>query len=112
MKKKLIPLGLCLLGAGALILPNVLTRPNQKVTVEDDPISYQNAEDAVVEFDNMKPISRLGDPSELKIPSKLTLHYINDDQECESRRFYTWSLVMMAWKENQMFLPQRRFLLL
>ena len=91
MKKKFIPLGLCLLGACAMILPNVLTRPNSKATVlEDDPISYANAEDAVVEYSGMKPISYLGDNGDLKIPNKLTLHYINDDQECESRRFYTW----------------------
>ena len=95
MKKKLIPIGLCLLGAVTMILPNVLTSPFSKASkdeavLEDDPISYQKAEEAVVNYTDMKPISYLGDPSELKIPSKLTLHYINDDQECESRRFYTW----------------------
>ena len=91
MKKKLIPIGLCLLGAGAMILPNVLLRSKNNVsTLEDDPISYANSEDAVIEYSSMKPILKAGDPGELKIPNKLTLHYINDDQECESRRFYTW----------------------
>ena len=95
MKKKLIPLGLCLLGAAAMVLPNVLTSPNatafkDDAKVEDDPISYAKAEDAIVEYSQMKPILNAPDPGDLKIPSKLTLHYINDDQECESRRFYTW----------------------
>ena len=33
MKKKLIPIGLCLIGAAAMIRPNVLTRPNSKRSV-------------------------------------------------------------------------------
>ena len=95
MKKKLIPLGLCLLGAAAMVLPNVLTSPKavvvkDQVVEEDDPISYAKSEDAVVDFSAMKTVMKLGDASDLKIPKKLILHYINDDQECESRRFYTW----------------------
>ena len=92
MKKKLIPIGLCLLGGAAMLL-SACNRPSSKIGVddailEDDPVSYAKSEDAVVDYKNMAP-RRLND-DELKIPSKLTLHYINDDQECESRRFYTW----------------------
>ena len=92
MKKKLIPIGLCLL-AGAAMLLNACNSPSSRVgpddtILEDDPVSYAKSEDAVVDYKMMTPY-RLND-DELKIPNKLTLHYINDDQECESRRFYTW----------------------
>ena len=94
MKKQLIPLGLCLLGAAAMVLPNLFYRSNPAATqddvvVEDDPITYAKSEDAVISYSQMKLHMR-GNDDELKIPSKVTLHYFNDDQDCVSRRFYTW----------------------
>ncbi len=93
--KKQLTLGLCLLGAAAMVLPVAFNRSNPVVVkedavVEDDPITYAKAEDAVVDFSQMKKIIHRADPAELKLPGKVILHYFNDDQECESRRFYTW----------------------
>ena len=92
MKKQLIPLGLCLLGAAAMVLPNVFIGSNlaatkDEVVVEDDPITYAKSEDAVVEYSKLKT---RGNDDEIIIPNKVKLHYINDDGDCLSRRFYTW----------------------
>ena len=97
MKKQIIPLGLCLLGAAAMVLPNFLYRPNLSMTKddvkvvekEDDPITYEKSENAVVEYAKLKQVTR-GNDDDLKIPNKLILHYFNDDKDCLSRRFYTW----------------------
>ena len=92
MKKQIIPLGLCLLGAAAMVLPNFFTRSNpaQKV-MEDfkDPIAYEKSEDAYVDYAKLKLVTRAGD-DEIKLPNKVILHYFNDDKDCLSRRFYTW----------------------
>ena len=87
MKKQLIPLGLCLLGATAMVLPSVLTKPAVESCEEalDDPITYETPKE--VKLSEFKTVRA---EEELKIPSQVTLHYINDDAECESRRFYTW----------------------
>ena len=95
MKKQLIPLGLCLLGAAAMVLPNAFYRSSlngaqDDAVIEDDPVTYAKSEDAVVEYSQMKKIVTRGEGDELVIPDVVKLHYLNDDQECESRRFYTW----------------------
>ena len=88
MKKQIIPLGLCLLGAAAMVLPNFFARSNstQKV-MEDfkDPIAYEKSEDAVVEYSKLNVYRANED--EVKLPNKVILHYFNDDKDCLSRRF-------------------------
>ena len=51
-----------------------------------DPISYES--DRVVSVNNPDRIHRSEEA--VKIPDVVKLHYHNDDNACQNRRFYTW----------------------
>lgn len=51
-----------------------------------DPISYES--DRIVSVNNPDRIHRSEDA--VKIPDVVKLHYHNDDNACQNRRFYTW----------------------
>ena len=101
MKKHILPISLALLAVTAVALPMAAHKNAPVPTIEEqaikaidstfdgDPISYTKSEDAVVELSKLKPVTRDG-ADELRIPEKVILHYINDDGDCLSRRFYTW----------------------
>ena len=53
----------------------------------DDPVTYESEADGVVDYKN--PLYA-EDGDTYKAPSKVVLHYHNDDKACKKRRFYTW----------------------
>lgn len=80
-------LGAALL-VGGLILPSACSLPEPPAKEDEfvDPISYD--EDRVVDYDHPTRIERA--PEGVVAPSKVHLHYHNDDNACLGRRFYTW----------------------
>ena len=56
-----------------------------------DPISYEDKSEDVVSYNNPTRIMRDGESStKIVYPSKIILHYHNDDMAVRNRRFYTW----------------------
>lgn len=56
---------------------------------DGDPISYANVDD-VVDYNKPRLITRDESASKIIFPSKIILHYHNDDMAVKNRRFYTW----------------------
>ena len=92
MNKRLVSLTLCLLGATAMVLPSVLTKPQIKSAEDEEfesSIVYEDPKDGVVELSKMEVV-RADSEEGIVIPDVVKLHYINDDNACLGRRFYTW----------------------
>ena len=96
MKRKALSILTVLLAGGALILPacNQLSGPIQEeggqetfdppvIEDDDDSINYKGQP-----FRSVRASG--GDEEELVLPNKVILHYHNDDNACQTRRFYTW----------------------
>ena len=88
--KKFLRYGSLLIALASLALPacsNAFT-PSKPEYETDDPVEYDELDETTVLYDKMEI---LPDRSvENGIPDVVNLVYLNDDQRCKSRRFYTW----------------------
>lgn len=92
MKKKVKTLTSILLGTIGLIIPacsgaNTYQAPHQDEEMVD-PISYEEVKPKL--YDNPDRVTRDEGGSKVVTPDVVKLHYHNDDNNCLSRRFYTW----------------------
>ena len=92
MKRKIVKYSGLLLGGLSLIIPgcapaNNVEAPKEEKIEFDDPIHYDEAKP--IAYENPTRVIRAEEES-IKIPSKVKLHYHNDDNKCLDRRFYTW----------------------
>ncbi len=90
MKTKFLKYGLFLLAFASMTLPacSSFVKENANEYQTDDPISYDDKDETTISYDKMELVP---DRSfEDGIPDVVNLTYLNDDQKCKSRRFYTW----------------------
>jgi len=89
MKKKLLVLPVTL---ASLLLSSItfISNDNKTNVIDDgwegDPISYEKSD--VRDFKN--PNFATSDSDSFVQPTKVLIHYHNDDAGCKNRRFYTW----------------------
>lgn len=94
MKNKALSIFTVLLAGGALVLPacSAFDVPKDEEVVNYDPPVEKTDDDDLTNIKG-KPFRSVraaeGD-DELVLPNKVILHYHNDDNACNTRRFYTW----------------------
>ena len=89
MKNRTLLLTAILAGGLALVLPGCNSAPRVEENVSfDDPITY--SDETTVSYKNPLEIVRAEADDSYVAPKKVILHYHNDDNACQSRRFYTW----------------------
>lgn len=108
MKKKLFAITSCVIGGLAMVLPVAISsipeiKHEAPVEVLDDPVVYDEG-NKTVRLDLVP--NRAEEASTAETPTKVKLHYHNDDNHCLNRRFYTWvtgidGLERMPINENQ-----------
>lgn len=86
MKKKLLSLIACV-GVGAGL---VVTSINYKPVFEPNDPSLGFEEEKVVDYNSPYKVVKADDAPAFVCPTKIVLHYHNDDGNCLNRRFYTW----------------------
>ena len=92
MKKKLLAIASCTIGGLAMVLPVAISSipeivNNPTVEVLDDPVVYDEG-NKTVRLDLVP--NRADEAPSGETPSRVKLHYHNDDNQCLNRRFYTW----------------------
>ena len=95
MKNKALSIFTVLLAGGALILPgcNRLAEPiNEEVGEQEnfEPPVEETDTDDLINYKGRPFVRAEGKEDELVLPNKVILHYHNDDNACQTRRFYTW----------------------
>ena len=93
MKKKLLTISTVLLAGSALILPacnNLSYSIDEVEEVVEEPTEHVNDDDLTNYKGRPFKTVRANEEEDLVIPRKLILHYHNDDNACQTRRFYTW----------------------
>ena len=90
MKRKFLKYSTLALAITALAVPvsaALLPAPSRFTT--DDPVKYDSKDETLIDYDKMTIVpNKAASVSDIK---KVILHYINDDNRCNSRRFYTWN---------------------
>ncbi len=92
MKNKALSILTLLLAGGALVLPacNGLSGSQDKPEENIEPPTEQTGGDDLINYKG-KPFRAVnGDDEELVLPTRVILHYHNDDNAVQTRRFYTW----------------------
>lgn len=92
--KKLLVFAICA-GTCAMALPmavvgkRMFEKANETVAIDDfvDPISYETPKPVSLTKPNFEATE--GEEPAISV-NKVTLHYHNDDNKCQQRRFYTW----------------------
>ena len=95
MKNKALSILTVLLAGGALILPacSNLSSPDLDEEVEtfEPPVEKADDDDLTnIKGQPFKAVRAESNDDELVLPTKVILHYHNDDNGCDKRRFYTW----------------------
>ena len=92
MKKQLIRLAVCALGAAAMILPTGCSSHQEEETVsKQEEIGPAPGFEGEARISYNRPFDTRGDDEEELVQvDKVILHYHNDDNACLNRRFYTW----------------------
>ena len=93
MKTKAFSIIKVLLASGILIIPACtdLPAPNFKEEENfDQPTEHTGGDDLINYLGKPFRVVRAGDDDDIVLPNKVILHYHNDDNACQNRRFYTW----------------------
>ena len=91
MKKKFLKYSLLSLAMFALAVPACSNayKPEANDFTTDDPVNdYDDKDETTIDYDAMSLVPNRASESDL--PKVVKLTYLNDDQRCNSRRFYTW----------------------
>ena len=94
MKNKVLSMLTLLLAGGALVLPacsNGYEPKKGKPSTSEPPVEKTDDDDLTnIKGKPFRTVRAAADDDELVLPNKVILHYHNDDNACNTRRFYTW----------------------
>lgn len=94
MKNKVLSMLTLLLAGGALVLPacsNVYEPDKGEPNTSEPPAEKTDDDDLTnIKGKPFRAVRAAADDDELVLPNKVILHYHNDDNACNTRRFYTW----------------------
>ena len=95
MKSKYLSMLTLLLASGALVLPacSKLSSPSEEKEEEvvEPPVEDFTETDGEVNYKSRPFRVVREEENKLVLPDKVILHYHNDDNNCLTRRFYTWT---------------------
>lgn len=93
MKNKALSIFTVLLAGGAMILPGcsgLATSPSEEEQEHvESPVEKTDTDD-LINYKGRPFVRAEGKEDDLVFPNKVILHYHNDDNACQTRRFYTW----------------------
>jgi pullulanase/glycogen debranching enzyme len=94
MKNKVLSMLTLLLAGGALVLPacsNAYEPEKGDSSTSEPPVEKTDDDDLTnIKGKPFRTVRAAADDDELVLPNKVILHYHNDDNACNTRRFYTW----------------------
>ena len=94
MKNKVLSMLTLLLAGGALVLPacsNAYEPEKGEPSTSEPPVEKTDDDDLTnIKGKPFRTVRAAADDDELVLPNKVILQYHNDDNACNTRRFYTW----------------------